>query len=189
MTQANPDMVQYMPWGPWDTLDGFLGWLERTRRDPGYLLWAVLDLTSGAEKLAGLIALINTDRSNLSTEVGCVMMGGEFRRTHVTTNAVGLLLQWSFEELKLRRVQWQANALNLPSINTALKMGFRHEGIIRWQRVLLPYKAGERVERDGKVEDPGRHSAMLSIGWDEWFAENADESVREKVRNRMQRTS
>jgi RimJ/RimL family protein N-acetyltransferase len=81
--------------------------------------------------------------------------------------------------LHLRRVQWQAFSTNQASIAAAQRLGFQLEGIIRWQRVLPEGKIGNS---DGVIDDkmpemdptgqkrlgPGRHSAMLSLCWDDW---------------------
>jgi RimJ/RimL family protein N-acetyltransferase len=161
------------------------------RQKADWIFFAVLDLTKevgnkpwGEGKLAGIISLLNTDADNHSTEIGCIIIGKEFQRTHVTTNAVGLLLQWCFSILGMRRVQWQTNSRNEPSVATAKKMHFRDEGILRWQRVLPKEQTevGEYVEGHAK-EAPGRHTVMLSICWDDW-----DAGVKDIVAERMART-
>jgi RimJ/RimL family protein N-acetyltransferase len=161
------------------------------RQKADWIFFAVLDLTKevgnkpwGEGKLAGIISLLNTDADNHSTEIGCIIIGKEFQRTHVTTNAVGLLLQWCFSILEMRRVQWQTNYHNESSVATAKKMHFREEGILRWQRVLPKEQAeaGEYIEGHAK-EAPGRHTAMLSMCWDDWEA-----GVKDIVAERMART-
>lgn len=160
----------------------------RIERDPALTLWVVYNKKSAGDtedELVGLIGLLNTDPTNLSTEIGFVLTLPPFQRTHVTTHAVGLLLVWCLDELKLRRVQWQANARNEKSVHAAQKMGFAMEGIVRWQRVLPPEKrkAGSKPrEGDPKPEHHGRDSALLSVCWDDW-----EGGVKEKVRERMAR--
>lgn len=173
-------------------MNDLLSFLYTTGHEkPDWVTFAVLDLTKpvdhnrwGKGQLAGSIALINTEAHNFSTEIGFVMIGKEFQRTHVNTNAVGLLLQFCFSELGLRRVQWQANYRNEPSVQAAIKLGFQHEGIIRWQRILPARKqdTGEPVERNGKEEVPGRHTAMLGMYWDSWEA-----GLKDTVAKRMAR--
>ena len=84
----------------------------------------------------------------------------------------------------MRRVQWFANAKNERSIRVAKRMGFAFEGILRWHRVLPQHKEdiGVRVERDGKLELPARHSALLAIGWDQW-----ENELRAQVQKEMDR--
>lgn len=107
---------------------------------------------------------------------------------------VGLLLQYCLQlpengGLGLRRVQWQANAQNEASIKTALRMCFRHEGVKRWERVV-PAAIGkvntvEKLPREGdpRRSDPGRHTAVLSLCWDDW-EDGAQERVRELMKPR-----
>jgi RimJ/RimL family protein N-acetyltransferase len=162
------------------------------RQKADRLFFAIVDLSKevsnkpwGEGKLAGLISLLNADATNHSIEIGSVIIGKEFQRTHVTTNAAGLLLQWCFSKLGMRRVQWEAHYHNEASITTAKKMHFRYEGIIRWQRVLPREKAefGEHIEGHAIEEIPGRHTAMLSMCWDDWEA-----GVKDVVATRMART-
>ncbi len=71
-------------------------------------------------------------------------------------------------------MQWQANALNKTSINTAQRLGFSLEGVQRWQRVLPKGKEGNGIdvsvlpESTGNGLGPGCDSTVLAIYWDEW---------------------
>ena len=151
---------------------------------PEDCLWAIFDKVTAPGKeentdsnYAGIMALAATNPVNATTEIGIIIFP-TFQRTHVATNAIGLLLLWTLDPpsaggLGLRRVEWQAHAENTPSRRAALRMGFELEGIARWQRVFpggkvaLPVEALEK--RNGtKGEHPGRHTAIFSLVWDEW---------------------
>jgi RimJ/RimL family protein N-acetyltransferase len=149
---------------------------------PEGCLYAIFDKVTvpgkeDASNYAGIIALVATNPVNAVTEMGVIVFPA-FQRTHVATNAIGLLLLWTLDPpsaggLGLRRVEWQTHAENVASRRAALRMGFEFEGIARWQRVFPHTKAGLPVEalekRNGtKGELPGRHSAIFSIVWDEW---------------------
>lgn len=182
-----PEIYDWIPFGPFATADAFLGYVEgRIHHDPALTLFVVYNkVTDNQDEIAGLIGFLNTVPANLSTEIGFVFTLPPFQRTHVTTHAVGLLLEWCLDELKLRRVQWQANANNEKSVQAAQKMGFTLEGIVRWQRVLPPEKRARGVkprEGDPKPEHYGRHSALLSVCWDDW-----ENGVKGRVRERMAR--
>ncbi|KAG8773543.1 hypothetical protein FRC20_006473 [Serendipita sp. 405] len=188
------DVLRYLPFSPWKRLEDVLVFLETFgHRKPDWLIFAVIDLTKnhsdprwGEGALAGMIALMNCVPHNYSVEIGAVIMGKRFQRTHVTTNATGLLLQWCFSELNLRRVQWQANALNSPSVAAAQKMGFKLEGILRWERAQAACKKGTGIVVDighGDEDIPSRNTAMLSICWDEWR-----DGLAETLGARMART-
>lgn len=76
--------------------------------------------------------------------------------------------------LGLRRVFWQANALNQPSRRLAERMGFRFEGVLRWDRVLPDNKQefgnGVKVREGDPRGDKcvGRDTAMFGHCWDDW---------------------
>jgi RimJ/RimL family protein N-acetyltransferase len=101
-----------------------------------------------------------------------------FQRTHVTSNAVGLLLHYALDlpvdgGLGLRRAVWQANVFNEASVRSAERMGFKLEAVLRWDRVLPIDKDDARNKKGERNGDPragcvGRDTAMLSICWDDW---------------------
>jgi len=110
-----------------------------------------------------------------------------FQRTHVASNAVGILLHYTLDlptsssplisvkgptsALGLRRIVWQAHHLNKGSIRLAERMGFKIESVLRWDRVLPTSKVGngrDVREGDPRKERAGRDTAMLSLCWDDW---------------------
>ena len=188
-----PQVFTYLPYGPWPTLEDFLLTEESLlRTDPAVMHWAILDLTKpaptdtawGEGQLAGSVALTTLFPARLSTEIAHLLIHPSFQRSHVTTNTVGLLLHWGFDTLKMRRVQWFANAKNERSIRLAKRMGLSFEGILRWDRILPQHKGdiGVEVERDGKLEAPARHSALLAMGWDQW-----ENELKAQVQKEMDR--
>ncbi|KZV67512.1 acyl-CoA N-acyltransferase [Peniophora sp. CONT] len=169
-----------------DTLEFFLTLLENWRRDPGNVLFAVIDKGRPSQDpripdggFAGVIGLFYTSASTLSTEIGPVMTFPDFQRSHVTSNAVGLLLRYTLEVpnkggLGLRRVQWKANPLNVASTKAATRMGFKQEAILRWSFPLHDEKKvghGRPLrEGDPLPSKPGRDSALLAITCEDWEA-------------------
>jgi RimJ/RimL family protein N-acetyltransferase len=107
-----------------------------------------------------------------------MMVIPRFQRTHVATNAVGLLLLWLLDPpsaggLGLRRVEWLSHAENVRSREFAVRLGFEFEGVARWQRVVAFGKVGNSAEalairNKSASELPGKHIAVYSIVWDEW---------------------
>ncbi|KXN83249.1 hypothetical protein AN958_01654 [Leucoagaricus sp. SymC.cos] len=203
-----PEVYKYLAGvGPYDTNEEFLETFYNpiVQEDPSYMLFLLIDKTKPASTTVGLegeegavaghLAYINCSAPNLTAEIGYICILPPFQRTHVTSNAVGLMMQYTLNlpdrgGLGLRRVFWQANELNEPSRRLADRMGFSFEGILRWDRILPPRKKqyGNGVEpREG---DPrgrdfvGRHTVILSHCWDDW-----EEGGREKVEAIMVRTS
>ena len=171
--------------------------------DPGCLFMTVFDKTKpdqhGIDEgkngaFAGVIAYINSVPNHLTTEIGVVLILPSFHKTHVASNAVGLLLNYALNlpsapggGIGLRRVIWHANAPNAPSIRLAQRMGFVFEGISRWERALPPGKVGNglaRREEDPRADWAGRDTARLGLCWDEW-----EDGVKAKVALIIQRQS
>jgi RimJ/RimL family protein N-acetyltransferase len=172
---------------------------------------------------AGVLSYINASALNLCAEIGYVIVFPPWQRTHVAKNAAGLLMKYALDVpptpgkantstttnnpsntqapstggLGLRRVVWQANARNIPSVKLAKRMGFHLEGILRWDRALPPGKEhasnhiGEGSENantpapsrhgDPKPGWVGRDTAILSVCWDDW-----ENGVRELVLGLME---
>jgi RimJ/RimL family protein N-acetyltransferase len=175
-----------LPFGPFDTIQQLSalveGWI---RSDPACILFAVYDKTKASPgapgddegALAGVIGLLDTSTRNLSSEIGFVIILPSFQRTHVTSNAIGLLLRYTLDlpsegGLGLRRIVWKASPHNLPSIKAAERLGFKRECVARWSFVLPEWKQiGNGLDRrreDPKMNCLGRDSVILSMCWDDW---------------------
>ncbi|KAJ7617311.1 acyl-CoA N-acyltransferase [Roridomyces roridus] len=187
-------LFAYLPWGPYATTEDYVNGLieTRVRPDPGMLLFAVFDKASGA--LAGTIGLLDTSPVNLSTEVAWIITLPAFQRTYVTSNATGLLLHWVLDApaqggLGLRRVNWKATTANKASVGVAERMGFRMEGVARWDRVLPEWKTVENGgngitlrEGDRRPNCIGIDVVSLGLCWDEW--EDGGRDLVDKVMSR-----
>jgi RimJ/RimL family protein N-acetyltransferase len=177
--KAHPDLHR---WFPFDlsTLDAILTQIETfVRRHPTGILFAIIDKARG-DAFAGVIGLINTTPMNLSVEMAWVVVFPEFRRSYVTSNAVGLVLNYCLElpsapagrrGLGFRRVQWTSHTGNQPSVAAAKRMGFKEEGVSRWMWVLPEGAEGNGISlRDGDPlsSRPGRHNMAFSFCADDW---------------------
>ncbi|KIV92093.1 hypothetical protein PV10_06560 [Exophiala mesophila] len=134
------------------------------------------------DTFAGIAGIVSQPE-RATVDLGGMILTG-FQRTFVFTHTNALLLHYCLDGVKdgglgLRRVQWQANASNTASVNAAKRLGFQWEGLIRWQQVLPVTKKGSdgaglhrddlpRRGWDGRELGPGRHTAMLSLCWDDW---------------------
>lgn len=201
-------MWKHVPMGPFPSAQSFIAdFIEGyVRPNTGMLLYAIIDKTKpGNDKvdpegaLAGYLSLLNTSTANQSTEIGWVMILPPFHRTHVTSNACGLLLNLALNSpseggLGLRRVQWQTSSANSASIATAKKLGFTYEGTLRWDRVYQGGKMKGKADngkslrlRNGGGEghlnedDVGRDTVVLSMCWDDWYHDDKREFVRKRM--------
>jgi len=181
---ANPHLVRYVDFPVMHTKEDFMrDCYDNISASLNDCLYAIVDKVTVPEQgnshsnYACIVSLFETNPVNAVTEVGIIVFP-KFQRTHVATNAIGLMLQWTLDPpsaggLGLRRVQWRTHADNAASRRAALRIGFEFEGVARWDRVFprdrvaLPVEALEK--RNGsKGEAPGRHTAIFSIVWDEW---------------------
>ena len=132
------------------------------------------------DTMAGTIGLCDANATHSMAEVAHILLFPRFQRTFIATNANWVMLRYLLDPIEkgglgLRRVQWQANVENEASIKAAKRLGFKMEGVARWQRVLGEEKEGmtpaglPRVDVEGRRMGPGRHSAMLALCWDDWI--------------------
>ena len=136
-----------------------------------------------------MIGYLNSEPENLSTEIGFIFILPPFQKAKVASAAVGLMLQYALEPLEkgglgLRRVQWQTNSKNTVSRRLAERMGFKFEGILRWQRIFHQGKTkgkcgnGNDLPRNNNNgEDLGRDTVMLAICWDDWQQGSRDNVI------------
>lgn len=197
----HPELYMHIPFGPYETVEDFVDnfVLGVVYPSPARILYAIIDKTRPASDedkdgaLAGVLSYCNSSPTNLSTEIGFVIILPLFQKTHVTANAAGILLQYALDPperggLGLRRVQWKTSSANLASIRSAERMGFRKEGVLRWDQVFHGGKAkgkmgnGQPMPPSGKEEDLGRDTVLFSLCWDDW-----EQGGREKLQAIMDR--
>lgn len=78
----------------------------------------------------GRISYFNVNARNQSAEIG-YLIGPEFRGKGYASEALGLLVRYLFEELKMNRVHAQTGAFNTSSIALLEKHGFKLEARLR----------------------------------------------------------
>jgi RimJ/RimL family protein N-acetyltransferase len=187
----NPQVYDWLTYGPFANGAEYVSWYKDniasdtlllaiilkagtvSRKDPATGETTTTEVADGA--FAGLCGLVSQPE-RATIDLGQLLVT-RFQRTFVGTCANALLLHACLDGvaeggLGLRRVQWQANASNVPSVNAAKRLGFQWEGIIRWQQVLPMGKIGSEGPTggwDGREWGPGRHTAMLSLCWDDWI--------------------
>ncbi|KAL0579244.1 hypothetical protein V5O48_002748 [Marasmius crinis-equi] len=194
-----PQLIDYLPFGPLETMEAFMSEFWDVKKDFGVdALFVIYDKTrsdeSGQSLPAGTIAFVNSSVQDLSTEIGCIVIFPQFQRTHIASNAVGLMMHYALDLPKdggvgCRRLEWRANANNSASVRLAQKMGFVLEGVMKWHRVIPQAKAighnGSTIRKgDPRADCFARDSAVLAIYWDMW-----ENGGREQVDQRMARTA
>lgn len=200
----HPALFAHMPSGPFDTVGELKSLITQpdsilSSSNPSSFLFAIIDKTRPPSpedeegELAGMIAYINTSRAMLSTEIGVVTVLPKYQRTHVTSNAVGLLMQYALTSpedggLGLARTEWKCSTANLASAKVAERMGYEKVGVIPYH---FYFPLGRRMAKvgNGKALPPGsdaddlwRDTVVYTMSWDLW-----EQSGREKVEAAMSR--
>lgn len=102
--------------------------VDQWAADPVNLTWAVLPLGGEA---AGVTSLYRIDPAHGQAEVAAVLYAGSLQRTPAATETTYLLMRYLFDGLGYRRFEWKCDALNEPSRQAALRLGFTYEGRFR----------------------------------------------------------
>jgi len=123
---ATERMWTYMNYGPFANEAGMQVWLEGCGRSTDPLFLAAHH--HERDTAVGMVSFLNIVADMRCVEVGNIWYGPALQRSKVNTECVYLMLRYVFDDLSYRRVEWKCDALNQPSRNAALRLGFRFEG-------------------------------------------------------------
>lgn len=135
-----------------ETLADFHIWLEQRTAEKTFVTFTIF--CTQREIPVGLVSYMRIDPVNGSLEIGGVTWSPFMKRTVIGTEALWLMIKHTFD-LGYRRCEWKCDALNLPSRNAALRLGFTWEGTFR-----------QMMARKGRTRD----SDWFSIIDGEWPA-------------------
>jgi RimJ/RimL family protein N-acetyltransferase len=102
----------------------------------------------------------------------------KYQRTHINTHAMSLILTFLFDELHLLRVQYEAVTWNEASQKSAIRLGFRPEGVLRNQLGIVPTSKRREGEKN-RISQDSWVSSMTDYEW--------EERGRERLRLMMER--
>lgn len=122
----------YLPYGPFESLEDYLGWMNDYCRGGDALFHAIIDNTTG--KAGGVASYLGITPARGSIEVGHINYSPLLQRTPAATEAMYLMMERAFE-LGYRRYEWQCDALNAKSRAAAQRLGLSFEGVFRQARV------------------------------------------------------
>jgi RimJ/RimL family protein N-acetyltransferase len=126
--------------------------------------FAIKDNVTG--KFIGSTMFHSIVPENKKLEIGWTWYQPEYWRTGVNRESKLLMLTYCFDTLKLKRVQFQTDELNMVSRNALLGIGATFEGMLRH----------ERLRPDGTC----RNTAMFSVIDTEW--NDVKEHLRMKIK-------
>jgi RimJ/RimL family protein N-acetyltransferase len=123
----------YLAEGPFAERAAFDAFLVRKTSSEDPLFFAVMDQSGQA---VGFESLMRIEPVHRCIEIGNILLSPALQRTPGGTEAIFLLLEYAFEDLGYRRIEWKCDALNAPSRRAALRYGFTFEGIFRKHMVV-----------------------------------------------------
>lgn len=136
--EGNPAGWTYLPQGPCSTEAELQEVLRIAVKESDRKFFVVIRNTD--QKFVGFLCLLRINPAHGSIEIGYVHFGPGLQRTTGATEAIYLLIQWSFQS-GYRRCEWKCDSLNAASQRSALRFGFTFEGI---HRQCLIYKGRTR---------------------------------------------
>ena len=149
---ADPAIWDYLPYGPFPTIDGYADWIADITADGDPFFYAIEDLETGA--LGGVASYLRINPRAGSIEVGHINFARRLQRTRAATEAMFLMMAWAFEA-GYRRYEWKCDALNRGSRRAAQRYGMSFEGVHR---------------QAGIVKSRNRDTAWFSVLDREWPA-------------------
>jgi RimJ/RimL family protein N-acetyltransferase len=174
-TDESGRMWTYLSYGPFDSLAGYIAWIEDVARGDDPLFFAVKDAASG--RAVGVASYLRIDPANGAIEVGHIAYSPALQRTRAATEAMYLMMQRAFA-LGYRRYEWKCDALNAPSRAAAQRFGFSYEGVFRQATV---YKGRNRDSAWYAAID--REWPALDEAFTRWLAPaNFDSEGRQRLR-------
>lgn len=152
--QGHDQVWDYLPYGPFETVDALQKWIAGTVKLPEHQFYAIRCLKTGLFR--GVASYLRIAPEAGSIEVGHINFSLALQGTAAATEAMFLMMKWAFE-VGYRRYEWKCDALNRPSRQSAQRLGFSFEGIFRQATV---------------VKGRNRDTAWFAITDKEWPALN-----------------
>jgi RimJ/RimL family protein N-acetyltransferase len=118
----------YLPYGPFDSLEAYQDWVGNMTRDGDPMFYAVVQQGDG--RAVGVASLMRINPASGSIEIGHINFSPLLQRKPGATEAMYLMMKWAFTA-GYRRYEWKCNALNQPSRNAAMRLGLSYEGVFR----------------------------------------------------------
>jgi len=165
----------YLPYGPFDSLDAYLGWIRAECLGEDPLFFAIIENTGG--KALGVASYMRISPRDGVIEVGHINFSPPLQRTPAASESLYLLSELVFR-LGYRRLEWKCDALNTPSRAAAERLGFRFEGVFRQATI---YRGRNRDTAWYSIIDS--EWPRLDSAWKRWLnPSNFDTRGRQRER-------
>ena len=123
--EANPELWEFMGYGPFENEKAMRRWLEDRMVLDDPISYALFD---AAGRAAGMAAYLRMSPDHGSIEMGHIWLSPCLQRTREATEALYLMMRHAFDDLGYRRLEWKCDAVNAASRRTARRLGFSYEG-------------------------------------------------------------
>jgi ribosomal-protein-serine acetyltransferase len=160
LVNANRDRLR--PWMTW--VDGHRSLSDTKRFITGSLLrYASLmrmdNLIIADDRPVGIVCFNWINAEHKAASLG-YWIDAEFTSRGLATNACRELVDYAFCRLKLQRIEIRVSANNLQSRKVPLRLGFRHEGLLRSVEWLYDHFEDNDVFSLLRHEYPAQPSVM-----------------------------
>ena len=148
---GDPEVTRFLPYATWETPAAGNAWFKRMtdlQATGTALQFVVVD--KAADKAIGTCLLFRHDEPSARAELGFVL-GRQYWGGGYMTEALTALIDCSFENMGMRRLEAEANPRNSASGKLLTRLGFVREGLARqrWVSKGTPHD----VETYGLLHD------------------------------------
>ena len=119
----------YMPVGPFKNISSLKNYLISDKLTGNPFFYAIY--SKRLKSFCGLAAYLRIKPEIGTIEVGYITYAPNLQRTVEATEAMYLMMKNVFENLGYRRYEWKCDTLNKKSKRSALRLGFKFEGVFR----------------------------------------------------------
>lgn len=98
-------------------------------KDKTRLAFTIIDRKTG--NIIGSTSIGSISQRDKRVEIGWTWLGKEFQGTGINSQVKYILLEYCFENLQLKRVEFKTDLLNTPARKALLKIGASEEGVLR----------------------------------------------------------
>ena len=119
----------YMPTGPYKTEKSLKKYLKAKNFTGNPFFYAIY--FKRLKTFCGLASYLRIKPHVGTIEVGWITYAPNLQRTVEATEAMYLMMKNAFEILGYRRYEWKCDNLNKRSKKSALRLGFKYEGLFR----------------------------------------------------------
>ena len=119
----------YMPVGPFKNISSLKNYLISDKLAGNPFFYAIY--SKRLKSFCGLATYLRIKPEIGTIEVGYITYAPNLQRTVEATEAMYLMMKNAFENLGYRRYEWKCDTLNKKSKRSALRLGFKFEGVFR----------------------------------------------------------